>query len=320
MSFESIKFEEENQAESEILKKNPESGHEKLVRSLCQRFKKAIAASIMPAVAAATFVFSTPDKIGFNKEDVSRMLNNQVEVSSYIKAADIASKEGEMEKEERQTTAKAAYEGMVIEDRIGKNDLDWMISLAPPRPESSKSPDIVLGSSDEFKKIGLNFETLRSSVNELPEKWRKNINSISCKMKPEDPSLKNKYGIENSEVIAKARHNRESGLTDITFFESFNKWSEDDIKEAVRHEAAHANDWKSRDRHVNQRINMLYEIIGRAKNSNRFRSLYVESIKNPDKQQELVLKSNEYWAEIASAYFSGKDLPPADKDLVEKFK
>jgi hypothetical protein len=301
-------------------KEFPEAGRERLVKSFRERFKKAVAATVLPIAFTAAIVVSTPEKIGFKKEDVSKMLNSQTQISSYIEAANLTYKEGEMEPEERQITAKAAQEGTVIKNQVGEENLNGMIDTVPLNPESKKEPTLIKEERD-FEKINLDIEILKSALNKLPEKWRKNIRSVSCDTKAVEKSyVKEKYGIENGIVVAQAKRDCSIGLTDITFFKSLDKWAEDEIREILTHEAGHANDWRNHDKSIPQRINMLYETMKRTQSSDRFRSWYVESIKIADKHRELATKSTEYWAEIVSAYFTDKKLPSPDKEMVEKFK
>ncbi len=295
-----------------------EAGRERLVKSFRERFKKTLSLAVLPTVFAAALTFAAPEKIGFNRKDVSEILNNQIQISSYIEAADAVSKEGEMEIEKRQITARAAQEGLILKKELGQKILDESIDAYPESAE--KTAELKGINAEKLKKIGIDAETVKSALNNLPEQWQKKIGSISGKEKIE--KVQKKYGLSKDYLTAAtATYDYGTGITDIEFYKLPGGWSKKDVQIKLTHEAAHANDWKARYRNVPERINMMYENLKRVKSTDRFRSGYVESIKNADKQYELSLKTGEYWAEITKQYFSDKEeLPKQDRNLVEQFK
>ena len=308
--------------ETKTPKEFSEAGRERLVKSFRERFKKAVYATALVTFASAYSVGISPgpDKIGFNKEDVSRMLNNQVQISSYIEAAKAASAEGEMEPEERQITAKAAREGLILQEELGQTILNEVIDAYPESAE--KTAELKGINAEKLKKIGIDVETVQSTLNNLPEQWRKKIGSISGEEKIE--KIPERYGLaltkEGYLTGAMAEYNYQTGITDITFFKCPGGWLKKDFQLLLLHETGHANDWRARYRNVPERINMMYENLKRVKSPDRFRSGYVESIKNPDKQIESSLKTVEYWAEIVKQYFSDKEqLSNKDQELVKQF-
>jgi hypothetical protein len=75
------------------------------------------------------------------------------------------------------------------------------------------------------------------------------------------------------------------------------------LGDMLPHEIAHANDWnRSKTMSLEERAELLHRVLERVQSADRYKSSYVESINNEDKQLELKEKVNEYWAEVASAY------------------
>jgi len=90
---------------------------------------------------------------------------------------------------------------------------------------------------------------------------------------------------------------------------------------AVFHESAHLKDWQSNKAlTLEERMNLAQEVIDRVNSPDRFRSAYVELINNPDKQKELRIKAEEYYAEITRAYFDRSHffLPQRDRHIIEQ--
>jgi hypothetical protein len=74
------------------------------------------------------------------------------------------------------------------------------------------------------------------------------------------------------------------------------------------HELAHSEDWTLKNgTSFKYRVQMLKRILDRVKSDDRYKSEYVESIKDTNKEAELYRKCMEYWAEIFQAYISGND-------------
>lgn len=73
---------------------------------------------------------------------------------------------------------------------------------------------------------------------------------------------------------------------------------------SIGHEICHSNDWESdNEMTAEQRINLLLRVSGRLSAKDRFRSSYVESIKNDDPQKQRYNKAVEYWAVTCGQYF-----------------
>jgi hypothetical protein len=91
---------------------------------------------------------------------------------------------------------------------------------------------------------------------------------------------------------------------------------------ALMHEMFHQADWISNSSLTHkERLQLLQATIDRVQSPDRYKSSYVEEIKNRNKQIELLNKATEYFAEIGGMYMS-KDfhlLPKADRDLVASF-
>lgn len=89
----------------------------------------------------------------------------------------------------------------------------------------------------------------------------------------------------------------------------------------LAHEGSHAGDWKRSGRLTKtERASLKVAVYDRVQSEDRYISAYVESISNEDKEEELNIKAEEYWAEIGGAYFDGElNLPEADYKLVDEF-
>lgn len=70
------------------------------------------------------------------------------------------------------------------------------------------------------------------------------------------------------------------------------------------HEIAHANSWMSdNETGDEEKADLLLKIADRLSSADRYKSSYVESINNQDKNKEKYTKASEYWAEICAQYF-----------------
>lgn len=84
------------------------------------------------------------------------------------------------------------------------------------------------------------------------------------------------------------------GETDLTQFDR-----------TISHEVAHGNDWiRNGELTTPERIDLLSKIVARLLSKDRFVSSYVESIQTSDKETTISHQCEEYFAEIASAFFS----------------
>lgn len=113
------------------------------------------------------------------------------------------------------------------------------------------------------------------------------------------------YGLGNDWVTEAVCSNETDRPNNITFFKSTEKESPDYVfQDCLPHELAHANDPRT-DAGITleERTDFLLSLADRVHDTNRYHSLYVESIKNKDKKLEFERKVTEYWAEICSQYF-----------------
>ncbi|MBI3631956.1 MAG: hypothetical protein HY225_00710 [Candidatus Vogelbacteria bacterium] len=89
---------------------------------------------------------------------------------------------------------------------------------------------------------------------------------------------------------------------------------------AICHEAGHSADWLGNRRlSAEDRINLFKLVTARVQSGDRYKSVYVESITNKNKAEQVVDRSTEYFADIVAAWLSedyGK-LTQQDKNIVE---
>lgn len=154
-------------------------------------------------------------------------------------------------------------------------------------------------------------EEFRLSLTDiLPQAWLEDVGSIS-QVNYEDSSTIKKYGLSSGagvvwKTIAIATRQGAGSRTNITFFNHSKSLTTSSNLKSIMHEVGHANDW-ARDRQMDpaERAELLLAITSRLNDPDRYRSNYVESIKNEkDKQAEKYLKAVEYWAEISAVYFT----------------
>lgn len=90
--------------------------------------------------------------------------------------------------------------------------------------------------------------------------------------------------------------------------------------ELLPHEVAHANDWlRDSEMTLDERIQLLYDVVKRVDAPDRWKSVYVEEIKNEDPQLQTYKRSIEYFAEISAAYMHTPDkLNKKDFDIVDR--
>ncbi|MDB4940163.1 MAG: hypothetical protein JWO40_588 [Candidatus Doudnabacteria bacterium] len=94
------------------------------------------------------------------------------------------------------------------------------------------------------------------------------------------------------------------------------------INSTLLHEIWHNSDWYgARSVPTEERLRLLQDIIQRVKSPDRYKSDYVESINNPDKQKELQYKATEYFAEVGSKVLTNEiyTIPKADRDLFRAY-
>jgi hypothetical protein len=127
-----------------------------------------------------------------------------------------------------------------------------------------------------------------------------------------------KYGIPHGKTAAQAEGGTGAERVVITFFKGSQDQPSSEIwGETLGHELGHAGDWV-RDKEMSKAEREAFQakVRERVQADDRYLSGYVESINNKEKEKELDIKAEEYWAEIFAAYLAGQSLPEADKRLV----
>lgn len=133
----------------------------------------------------------------------------------------------------------------------------------------------------------------------FPKSWfTGEVSSVGFLGKKQE--LPSKYGIKGSE--AWASFIKQTGK--ITFYEMARESYVAENISCLAHEVGHANDWSAdNETLVSDRMELILDVADRLKNYDRFKSPYVEKIKNKDPKKELYLKATEYWAKICEVYF-----------------
>jgi hypothetical protein len=182
--------------------------------------------------------------------------------------------------------------------------------------EAERMPDVAL--------TGLHPEATPERMRRLmrdglPRGWASNITSISFTQKIGE--ITKSYGLDEE---AWAVASREAvGETNITYYRAATTYDLDEnISGTLGHEGAHANDWDyASGLTQQQREHIKQTVISRLTAKDRFRSDYVESIKNPDAAIETQNKATEYWAETVDAYLNAEEptsvLSPEDIRMIE---
>lgn len=188
--------------------------------------------------------------------------------------------------------------------------IDWPEDRVPADPQITELPG------------GLDTETLKRVITEVfPDGWVRNeIKSIKYKDEHKKPGLE--YGLgEEWETVAECGHFVFSGeKSEITFYKTKNDRTGESNLAVIAHEIAHANDWGAdNEMTAEERVNLLLAIAKRLESSDRFQSLYVESIQNKDEQKKKYLQATEYWAEVCrQAFTDPSKLHIEDFNLVKK--
>ncbi len=93
-----------------------------------------------------------------------------------------------------------------------------------------------------------------------------------------------------------------------------------DLCRILIHEVGHSNDWMSNKKlTLEDRMMFMDMVASRLASTDRYKSSYVEAIHNNNSRTEAAVKTEEYFAEIFSAYLSDdyKKLPDSDKKVVK---
>ena len=152
---------------------------------------------------------------------------------------------------------------------------------------------------------------LRALLKTYPESWVKRISSIKQdeeKIKELSPLSKSGLKGEGYETGALVELSS-SGKYRLFISDTFAFLKAQEMVETLSHEIAHAG----------FSAELLDKIIVRLEAEDRFKSPYVESIKNPDKGTETTIKVHEYWAEICKQYFEdAESLNKKDFEIIEE--
>jgi hypothetical protein len=188
-------------------------------------------------------------------------------------------------------------------------------------------PDIEAAEIGDFASMKKNGEEvlvskddIRSVITQtLPQGWGDGV--ISIEQVDHELPLDSNYGL-SEDWLTTAHIKGASGSKSI----EFSKHSTQDapasiLNKVLLHEIGHSEDWVNNiSIPAHERAELLLKVIKRVKAKNRYRSEYVESIRSKDKQQQLYLKSQEYWAEICTQYFADASrLNIADFKLVDEY-
>lgn len=181
---------------------------------------------------------------------------------------------------------------------------------------SKHRPDIKVSDFEKIEVIN-NTQVREIFESTMPRCFVENISTVTYSHVTK--SMPERYGITDSMAVEAGHADRVVRKIGIT--KGATQLHRSSIaNDLFIHESAHLSDWKSNKLlTAKERMNLCYSVIERLKSEDRFKSSYVESIHNSDKQAEMDLKSVEYFAEICSAYFSGDiiSLNDADMKIVE---
>ena len=159
-------------------------------------------------------------------------------------------------------------------------------------------------------------EQFLAMVDTLPNGFIASVATINCTSEVVGISSE-KYGITGFEVAHFSRNDRE-----IVFSGASYDNTKESILEIFTHEYAHSVDWLSNYFLTTEdKIDLLQKIADRVLAEDRFKSSYVESIKSADINQEILVRAQEYFAEIVSAYLTDGfvALPEEDRKIVSDF-
>jgi hypothetical protein len=199
-----------------------------------------------------------------------------------------------------------------LNEEIGEGNVDYIIFTHKyPKPEDKKTGEKIvmtgLEESERFSSIKPSLEMIHEET--VPEYFKRNIRGVS--FTEENLSMAN-YGMSgNAAATAGGGHivfRKPCESSDLgTVF-----------NDVYLHEIAHCGDWiNSKFLSLKERLELLKKVIMRVKSDNRYKSGYVEAIRNRlNKKDELSLKSREYFAEIVMAHLMGQPLPKEDTEIV----
>ena len=145
----------------------------------------------------------------------------------------------------------------------------------------------------------INLEMLRSILATFPRNW---VNGqISAISQTDKVEVIEKDGVRWTKD-ADFRFTNEK----ITLYKNIKTHPLGLFAHVLAHESAHANDWKGNNRaSYEDKLNLLFKLIGRLDSDERFKSEYAESKLKDSENTKLnrYLYAQEYWADICAQYF-----------------
>jgi hypothetical protein len=172
-----------------------------------------------------------------------------------------------------------------------------------------------------FEEFSISNEIVRGIIEEtLPKGFLRNVRAIRYRDTRRKMPLDYGENLGTSAIEAGHAIDRTRAI-EITegAKKSSKRWIAHNL---IPHEVFHLEDANSNSLlTIDERIDLHRILIDRVKSPDRFKSAYVEAIKNTDKKLELKLKVGEYFAEIGATYLSPEYflLPEEDKELIRSF-
>jgi hypothetical protein len=188
--------------------------------------------------------------------------------------------------------------------------------------EEHKAESLTVSGFDVLSKKygGPSNEEMKEVVGSLPTTYQ--IDAPTIRYEDEKMPLPERYGIKEkgSDIPEIEAAHASPSANEIVFSAGARGSFWFDLS-CVLHEEAHLKDWSTnKSLTLEERMTLVQEVIDRVNAPDRFRSAYVESIKNPNRQVELDTKATEYYAEITEAYFDRTHflLSQKDKQIIEQ--
>jgi hypothetical protein len=239
-----------------------------------------------------------------------------MEVSSLV----LSQEEGhKVTQSERQIADKISHEiGPVNMWKIERlNSIKSEAERAQYIEEHDKEPLRVSG-FDKSGEAGMKSEEVEAIIESLPKAYRFDAPAVSYEDKK--ISMQRVYGKGMAKDGAYAAADADSNKI------IFGPMARNDFETslfALFHEEGHLKDWDTdKALTLDERMELVQEVIDRVNASDRYQSPEVEAIESSDEQYSLNYKTKEYWAEITAAYFSPgeyKLLSSKDRNVVEGF-
>jgi hypothetical protein len=167
-----------------------------------------------------------------------------------------------------------------------------------------------------FEDKAVTARAVTAVIANLPPSFRRRIAEVRYEART--IPLSATYGL-SSDATEVAHADRRTG--EILFSAGADGFGPILISDVLEHETCHVADpsWDT-DLSESERIRFYSRMLGRLNAPDRYRSSYVEGIRNPDPRMQMRLKVNEYWAEVCGAYLRDAVLlPAADRDMVQAY-